>query len=320
MNRRQIAVLGECVADAFTVPGPDEELTLRVHPGGGPANTAVALARLGTPTAFLGRLSRDVFGGLFRRHLSASGVDFSLSVDAAEPSVLSVIDLAEDGSPSFSFHSEGAADWQWRPEELDPTRLTAAGTSCLHTGSLALAAEPGAEVISVFLASVRPSMTVSIDPNLRPRMIEPGVYRRRMPEWCELADLIRLSDADLALLSPDTPVEAACDTFHAAGVPLVVVTLGGAGALASLHGERVRVAAPPAEMVDTVGAGDSFTAGLLHRLGTAGLLGGRLDTLSAEPLAAALEFAVRVATHTVSVPGADPPWAADLLPEPPHPC
>ncbi|KKD02305.1 PfkB family carbohydrate kinase, partial [Streptomyces sp. WM6386] len=162
MSPRQITVLGECVADAFTEPAPTrDELALRVLPGGGPANTAVALARLGTPARFLARLSGDVFGRLFRAHLEASGVDLSGAVEAAEPSTLAVAELDALGQATFSFHAQATADWQWTGAELAGVDL--ADTACVHTGSLALVKEPGAGVVEDFLAAAASGATISID-------------------------------------------------------------------------------------------------------------------------------------------------------------
>ncbi|MCX3286819.1 carbohydrate kinase [Streptomyces sp. NEAU-H22] len=307
MSPRQITVLGECVADAFTEAAPAQnELALRVLPGGGPANTAVALARLGTPARFLARLSGDVFGRLFRAHLTESGVDLSHAVEATEPSTLAVAELDDRGQAAFSFHAQATADWQWTSTELAGVDL--AGTACVHTGSLALVKEPGAAVVEDFLAAAAPRATISIDPNVRPLLVHPEVYRARLAHWCGLADVLRLSEDDLDLLLPGTPPEQACDTWHAAGARLVVITRGADGALASLDGERVQVPAVATPVVDTVGAGDSFTAGLLHHLGTHGLLGGRLTDLSLGDVEAACRFAVQVAALTCSVAGPNPPW------------
>ncbi|MEU5280224.1 carbohydrate kinase [Streptomyces asoensis] len=307
MSTRQITVLGECVADAFAEPAnASHELALRVLPGGGPANTAVALARLGTPARFLARLSGDVFGRLFRAHLEASGVDLSYAVAAAEPSTLAVAELDAAGQATFSFHARNTADWQWTADELANVDLSA--TACVHTGSLALVQEPGGVVVEEFLETAASRATVSIDPNVRPLLVRPQVYRARLARWCGLADILRLSGDDLELLLPGTPPEQACDLWHAAGVRLVVITLGADGALASLDGERVRVPAVAARVVDTVGAGDSFTAGLLHRLGEGGLLGGRLAGLGLDEVEEACRFAARVAALTCSVAGPNPPW------------
>lgn len=311
MSPRQITVLGECVADAFAAPaGTANELALRVLPGGGPANTAVSLAHLGTPARFLARLSGDVFGRLFRARLEASGVDLSDAVAAAEPSTLAVAELDAQGQAVFSFHAQNTADWQWTAGEL--SRVDLSGSVCVHTGSLALVRDPGATVVEDFLAAAAPRATISIDPNVRPLLVHPDVYRARLERWCELADVLRLSEDDLELLLPGTPPEQACDLWHAAGARLVVITRGADGALASLDGERVRVPAVPTRVVDTVGAGDSFTAGLLHHLGTQGLLGGRLTDLRLDDVAEACAFGARVAALTCSVTGPNPPRQDEL--------
>ncbi|MBB2910090.1 fructokinase [Streptosporangium becharense] len=315
MSSSPVAVLGECVADAFVTPdAPPGELALRVLPGGGPANTAVALARLGTPTRFLGRLSDDSFGALFRTHLAASGVDLTGCVAAAEPSTLAVATLDDAGRARYSFHAEGAADWAWSPAELTAERV--GDVSCLHTGSLALVRAPGADNVEELLAATAARATISIDPNVRAGLVAMAVYRERMPRWCALADIVKLSDDDLEQIHPGEPVGQVCDAWHAAGTRLIVVTRGPLGALVSVDGERTTVPAPPVDVVDTVGAGDSFTAGLLHRLRTRGLLGGRLDSLGLAEAAEAATFAARVAALTCSVAGANPPWARDLAGEP----
>ncbi|MDX3225164.1 carbohydrate kinase [Streptomyces sp. ME19-01-6] len=311
MSLRKITVLGECVADAFTEPARDpHELALRVLPGGGPANTAVALARLGTPARFLARLSGDVFGRLFRARLEASGVDLADSVAAAEPSTLAVAELDAQGQAAFSFHAQATADWQWTHAELAGVDLST--TDCVHTGSLALVKEPGAAVVEEFLATATPQATISIDPNVRPLLVRPEVYRARLEHWCGLADVLRLSEDDLELLLPGTSPERACDIWHTAGARLVVITRGADGALASLDGERLRVPAVATRVVDTVGAGDSFTAGLLHYLGARGFLGGRLTGLGLGEVAQACLFATQVAALTCSVAGPNPPWQSEL--------
>ncbi|MFI9582626.1 carbohydrate kinase [Streptomyces sp. NPDC052236] len=311
MSPRQVTVLGECVADAFAEPGgTSNELALRVLPGGGPANTAVALARLGTPARFLARLSGDVFGRLFRAHLEASGVDLSSAVQAAEPSTLAVAELDAEGQAAFSFHAQATADWQWTTAELAGVDLS--DSVCVHTGSLALVQEPGAAAVEDFLAAAAPGATISIDPNVRPLLVHPDVYRARLAYWCGLADVLRLSEDDLELLLPQTPPEQACDIWHAAGARLVVITRGADGALASLDGERIQVPAVPTRVADTVGAGDSFTAGLLHHLGARGLLGGRLTELRIGDVAEACLFATQVAALTCSVAGPNPPWQSQL--------
>ncbi|GGW74935.1 hypothetical protein GCM10010350_69620 [Streptomyces galilaeus] len=311
MSPRQITVLGECVADAFTEPASTpNELALRVLPGGGPANTAVALARLGTTARLLARLSDDVFGRLFRTHLEESNVDLSYAVAAAEPSTLAVAELDAHGQAAYSFHAQNTADWQWTSAELAGADLS--GTSCLHTGSLALVQQPGAVAVEDLLARASAQVTISIDPNVRPLLVRTEVYRARLTRWCRLADVLRLSEDDLRLLLPGTLPEQACDIWHTAGARLVVITRGADGVLASLDGERVEVPAVATRIVDTVGAGDSFTAGLLHHLNAQGLLDGRLTDLRLNDVEDACRFAARVAALTCSVAGPNPPWQDQL--------
>ena len=314
-----IAVVGEVVADAVLpvggIRGGAAHLT--VHPGGGPANVAITLARLGSTARLAARLSDGSLGALCRDHLTASGVDLSTSVAAVEPATLAIARLADDGAARYEFYVDGTADWQWTDAELAPVL---AGTPdvpvALHTGSLALVLQPSGTAIEQLLAAARATMTVSLDPNLRPSLVHPVQYRSRIDVWASLADIVRLSEDDLDLLWPGSTPEAAAARLHRAGVRLVVISLGAAGAFASLDGAHVRVPVAGTTVVDTVGAGDSFHGGLLHFLGNAGHLGGRLDTLTPDGVLEALEYAARVAAVTVSRAGADPPWAHELPPAP----
>jgi fructokinase len=307
----EIAVIGEAVADAFpTSRGDRGSLQLQVRPGGSPVNTAVALSRLGTPTRFLGRLASGPLGDLVQTHLEDSRVDITGCVDAAEPATLAIASLDQGGQASYEFYAEGTADWQWTAGEL--SERTPWGASCTHAGSLALVRTPGGPLIEEVLERMRPHSTISIDPNLRPRLVDPAQCRARLDRWTGLADVFRLSDEDFDLLCPGATPDEAFDEWHARGVRLAVMTRGSDGALASLRGTRIAVSAVRVEPVDTVGAGDAFTAGLLHWLRRNGHLGGRLTDVSAEDVRAAMEFAVRVAALTCEVPGADPPWGDAL--------
>ncbi|WP_405953596.1 PfkB family carbohydrate kinase [Streptomyces phaeochromogenes] len=236
-----VTVLGECVADAFTDPArsSSDELALRALPGGGPANTAVALARLGTPTRFLGRFSTDVFGTLFGACLSDAGVDLT----APEPSTLAVADLDETGQATYTFYADSGADWQWTGEELATTGWESA--ACLHTGSLALIHQPGGTRIEDHLAKAREHVTVSIDPNVRPLLVPPAAYRERLPHWCALADILLLSEDDLALLLPGADPEEACDTWHAAGAAVIFPAAFTASGRAAGTPDVARARRPP---------------------------------------------------------------------------
>src|SRR5690606_10209862 len=167
---------------------------------------------------------------------------------------------------------------------------------------------PGREAVEAFAAAAAARVTVSVDPNVRPSLADREAYA--VERWCAFADVLRLSDEDLEFLRPGEPVERVCDGWHEAGARLVVVTKGAVGVLVSLGGRRVTVPAVKVVVVGTVGAGDAFTAGLLHWLGGRGLLGGRLDGLDLEMAREAAIFAAGVASLACTVPGADLP--ADL--------
>ena len=296
-----IAVCGEALVDLV----PAGEGTYAALPGGSPANTAVALARLGVPAQLLARLSSDTSGRLLRGHLHRNGVDLSRAVPAAEPSSVALVELADDGSASYRFLLDGTADWAWTESELGPL---SADVQAVHAGSLALARVPALER---FLG--RAGCTVSIDPNLRPALMpELPVAREAVRRWLALADVLKASSDDLALLYPgESPLEVA-RRWAASGPAVAVVTLAADGALAVLDGQVVQRPAVPTVVVDTVAAGDTFTAGLLAWWQQAGVLGGRLDRLSTAQLEGALDHGLRAAAITCSRAGADPPWAAEL--------
>lgn len=303
-----IAVCGEALVDL--VPQDEAGTLYAALPGGSPANTAVALARLEAGALMLARLADDSFGRLLRGHLARNGVDLSRAVAAQERSSLAIVTLAEDGSAAYRFDVTGTADWQWDDEELAslPDTVTA-----LHAGSLALSLPPGGAAVERMLVRERAARTISVDPNVRPSLVpDLAATRRDVERWLGIADVFKVSTEDLALLHPGAEPEQVAREWAQAGPGLVVVTGAEQGAFAVVGGEVVRRPAVPVEVVDTVGAGDTFTAGLLDALQRAGRLGGRLDTLSAHDTAAALDRGLRAAAVTCSRAGADPPYASDL--------
>jgi len=295
-----------------------ETLSLTVHPGGGPANAAVALARLGSMARFAGRLSTGTLGRLCRARLEASGVDLAASLDVPQPATLAIATLEHGGAARYEFYTDGTADWGWRDAELDRLLDRALGPTpvAVHVGSLALVLQPSGAAIESFLGRARATCTVSIDPNVRAGLVPLATYRRAIDRWASLADIVKLSDDDLAELWPDLDIDGAAAHLHDRGVGLVVITRGAAGAAVSLRCAsgpcRFEVPAVATTVVDTVGAGDSFAAGLLHRLGARGALGGRLSDLGPETARDAVIFAAHVAAITCSRPGADSPWADEL--------
>ena len=318
-----IAVVGEVVADAVLPPDGivDGAAHLTVHPGGGPANFAVAVSRLGSTARFAGRLSTGALGALCRAKLEASGVDLSASEAASEPATLAIAKLDESGAASYEFYTTGTADWALdgrdpgtagRRPVPDDGMGVAERPVAIHTGTLALALQPSGRVIENLLFRARSQLTVSVDPNLRTLLIPVETYRGVIDRWAALSDILRLSEDDLDQLWPGWTPEDAAAHLHDLGVPLVVVSLGADGAFASLRGEQVRVPIAPTTLVDTVGAGDSFHGGMLHHLARAGELGGRLEGLDLAGLTDSLTFASRVSAITCSRAGANPPWADEL--------
>jgi fructokinase len=310
-----ITVLGEAVVDMVEAA---EHGLYRAHPGGSPLNVAVGLARLGHPTALLARISRDAFGRMFREHLTASGVDLSYLVEASQPSTLAVASLDPAGVATYDFWLDGTADWQWTPDELaGPLPV---GVVALHTGSMALEVPPGAAVVAdlVRREHERSEVTISYDPNIRLSRLGPREAAvRAVEEIVGLADVVKVSADDLAWLLPDEEPAAVARRWAQTGPALVVVTLGGAGAVAATpSGVVVDRPTPPVDVVDTVGAGDAFTSGLLGWLADRGALGsaGRtaLAALDQDTVAEALDRAALVAALTCARPGADPPTRAEL--------
>ncbi|MGH3096310.1 MAG: carbohydrate kinase family protein [Streptosporangiales bacterium] len=303
-----IVVAGEALQDLVPSGAPRG---WTAYPGGSPCNTAVAAARLGARTAFLGRLSRDVFGQDIRAHLAAAGVDLTTVVDADEPSTLAVVSTDAEGVATYGFYYLGTSDFAWR--EGDRAELPA-GCRAVHVGSLASAVEPTAGLLASAVASAGPQVVRSYDPNVRPSLgLDKAEYRALVERWVESTDLVRASQDDLAWLYPDTPPLQVAARWQSSGPRLVVVSCGADGAAAVLAGGEVHVPAQYVTVVDTVGAGDAFTAGLLVALDEAGALTrDGLAALSAPALEPCLTFAATAAAATCGRAGADPPSRPDL--------
>jgi fructokinase len=308
-----IVVAGEALIDLVAV---DRDGGYRAVVGGSPANVAVGLARLGRPTRLLARLSTDPFGQRIRAHLVANGVDLTWAARALEPTSLAIASVDEAGRAEYAFYLTGTADWQWTADEL-PQTLHAA--RAVHTGSLALAMAPGADPLEAMLG--RSSVTVSIDLNLRPTILgDLARERDRVGRQIGHAHLVKASEEDLASLYPDRSVADIAASWRSAGVACVVVTLGAEGVyLLAPDGTSYHRPVRPTTVVDTVGAGDAFTAGLLAALADLDALGTdpaeRLAAVTAPQWTAALDYANTVAALTCGRRGADPPTAAEVTAE-----
>jgi fructokinase len=310
-----VVIVGENVADALIEPmrTGDGRARFEIFSGGGPANTAVALSRLGTHTKFISRIADGILGNLFIERLESSGVDLSLSITAKESATLAIASVGPDGSAMYDFYAEGTADWQWEQGELIASSLRNA--ACVHTGSLGLVMAPGSAVVESFLEEARKSSTISIDPNVRTALVDTETYRRKIHDWTRLADIFRLSEDDLNALFPNTPYSQLFDEWHSAGVSLVILTRGSRSTLASFEGARLEVPTPVVQISDTIGAGDAFTAGLLHWLFHNEFTGGRLVGLGEDHARRALAFAGYIAALSCTSPGANPPWKDQLTTE-----
>jgi fructokinase len=286
-----IVVTGENVVDL--IPQPDG--ALRPALGGGPANIAVAVARLGAPVAMAARLGGDAFGTAFRHRVTESSVDGRYLRDTNDQSTLALATIAEDGSARFDFWHHGAADFGWRDGELP---VLDAG-DLAHVGSLAAFLPPGADAVERWAAGLRPQCTVTFDPNLRPITVaQPGALDR-LERLVALADVVKVSDDDLRLAYPSVPVEETARRWVAqAGPRLVLLTRGAAGITAFTAIGEQTVPAARVSVVDTIGAGDAAMAAVLVCLY-------RQDTVD-------LEYVVTVAALACTRAGADAPTAAEV--------
>jgi fructokinase len=301
-----IVVIGEALIDLVEA-GDDEPRLAR--PGGSPYNVAIGLARLGHAARFAGRLSTDPLGQVLRSHALRSAVDLSLCVPAPEPSTVALVELDESGAARYRFGVQGTADFGWTAAEL--ARIPA-DTQTVHFGSLASWLPPGDQAIAHRVATLRSTGTfVSYDPNVRPHLQPDATAARAQVEAAiPLAHLVKTSEEDVTYLRPGEAVADVAACWLALGAGAVVVTRGANGATAFTPQHELTRPPVPVEVVDTVGAGDAFTSGLLDALARRGLL--HADALAAAPFAELLDEASLVAAVTCSRAGANPPRAAEL--------
>ncbi len=299
-------IVGEALVDL--VPEPDGRLDPRL--GGSARNVAIAAARLGGSVSYVTGLSTDAFGRRFRRELEAEGIDLSCAPTVSSPTPLAVVDLREDGQADYQFHLADTAAVALRGDDL----ACLPGDQPLHVslGAITLATPHVGDALVALLASH--DARTSIDPNVRPAFVtDPEQDAARLDAAVSLVDLVRCSDEDLAVLHGDRDVEEIAATWRDSGPSAVVVTRGDGGAVAWTNGGTVEVTAPRVEVVDTVGAGDTFGAALLVALDEAGATDrAGLDALGPDEWRAALSFAAAAAAVTVGRRGADPPRRDEL--------
>jgi fructokinase len=303
---------GEALIDMLPRTSAEGEPCFAPYPGGAVMNTAVALGRLGVPSAFLSGLSTDLFGQMLTDALTASHVDTTLAIRSARPTTLAFVRL-EGGQASYAFHDENSAGRMIVPADLPdlPDHIQA-----LFFGGISLMVEPSATTYEALMTREAGSRRVlMIDPNIRPAFIadEPG-YRARIARMIGMAHIVKLSDEDLRWLSGVGPIEDLARTLLARGPAAVFVTEGARGAHAFTRKHHVFVPASKVTVADTVGAGDTFNAGILAALFRANLLNpDALDDLPEPALIRTLDLGTRAAAITVSRPGANPPWATEIV-------
>lgn len=300
-----IVVAGEALIDLVPQSGGGLPTPLVPARGGGPYNTAVALGRLGADVSFCSRISRDAFGESLIARLHEEKVDVALVQRGPEPTSLAVASISDGGSAAYTFYVEGTADRLFRlPPEL-PARARA-----LSLGTCSLVLEPGASAYEELMRrEAGRGVFVALDPNIRPGLVpDPDAYRARFRRWLPHVSLLKLSEEDAQWLGPDVP------GWLAAGPAAVVVTRGGDGlTVFTEDGGEFSVPGERTEVVDTIGAGDTVNAALLHALAERDLLTRDAAAgLTRDTWCDVLSFAARAAAITCSRAGAEPPYAGEL--------
>ncbi len=302
---------GEALIDMLPRKTEGGEAAFAPYPGGSVFNTAVAAARLGVTTGFFSGLSTDLFGERLAAVLTAAGVDSALAARSDRPTTLAFVTLT-DGQASYAFYDENTAGRMLAQADLPdlPEAVTA-----VFFGGISLAVEPCAEAYAALAARASADRLVMLDPNIRPGFIaDEARFRERMDRMLVAADVVKISDEDLEWLMGEGALADRAAALLEKGPALILVTEGAEGVTAYGAGDPLRVPAQRVEVVDTVGAGDTFNAGFLAGLGDAGAMdkASVRAGLSAEVLEAALTLGVRAAAVTVSRAGANPPRRDEL--------
>ena len=305
-----ILCCGEALIDMLPRQATTGEAAFAPHAGGAVFNTALALGRLGEDAGFFCGLSTDLFGTLLAETLQADGVSTGFCPRLDRPTTLAFVTLV-DGHARYAFYDENTALRSLTPDAL-PALPPAVGT--LFFGGISLVSEPcGAAFEHLCLAHA--DRLIMIDPNIRPGFIrDEAAYRARLSRMFAVADIVKLSDEDLRWLHPELAEDKAVAQLHQQGVRLVLITRGAEGATGfPMAGGSISVPAQRVEVVDTVGAGDTFNAGFLSGLSRQGCLDmAGVAHLSPEVLRDALMRATKAAAITASRAGANPPRASEL--------
>jgi fructokinase len=275
--------------------------------GGGPANTAKALSRLGHTVDFVGGISTDAFGQMARKELERDGVGLGLALESNKPTCTATVNLDKAGSATYTFVIDGTATFDFSPSWLpDPEKLK---PSVLHIGTLATVVEPGAAVLFDWAVKCAEFAPIVFDPNVRPSFLgNREKYCQAVEKWVGISSVVKLSDEDISWLYPDQSMDEVAHRWLEGETSLVVVTRGAKGIIGYTQGASEEVEGVKVDVVDTVGAGDTVGAILVEgvvQYSVAGLVGHTLNTV--------LHRAAVAAGITVSRAGAQPPRMHELV-------
>jgi fructokinase len=274
--------------------------------GGGPANTAKALSKIGIDTQFIDGISTDEYGQMAKNDLVNAGVKLDYVKYSDKPTCLAIVSLSDSGSATYEFVIENTSTFDFTPDWL-PNPQTEK-PALLHIGTLATAIEPGASVLYEWAKSVGKIAPIVFDPNIRPAVLgNRDEYLKKVEKWVVISSAVKVSDEDLHWLYPGGVINEIANNWLELGVELVVVTLGEKGITAYRKNEQISVDALTVVVADTVGAGDTVGAILAEAIvkdGLSSLSGVRLEML--------LKRAAKAAAITVSRIGANPPSKEEI--------
>lgn len=305
-----ILCAGEALIDMLPRQSDKGEDAFAPYPGGAVFNTAIALGRLGAPSGFFTGLSTDLFGQRLEAALTASHVDASLAARSDRPTTLAFVTL-NDGHASYAFYDENTAGRMLSEADL-PT--IPPDVRALFFGGISLPVEPCGATYEALCLREAPNRVIMIDPNIRQSFIrDEARYRDRLSRMIAAADIVKVSDEDLAWIAGHDDTDRSANEMRDTGPSLVCVTRGGDGVSGYATNGRIDQPSHRVEVVDTVGAGDTFNAGFLAALHDAGALSkDRVRTLDEATIRAALDLGARAAAVTVSRAGANPPTREEL--------
>jgi fructokinase len=297
----QVWVVGEVLIDLIP-EGGDRKLIV----GGGPANTAKALSKIGIDTQFIDGISTDEYGQMAKNDLVSAGVKLDHVKYSDKPTCLAIVSLNDSGSATYEFVIENTSTFDFTPDWL-PNPQTEK-PALLHIGTLATAIEPGASVLFEWAKSVGRIAPIVFDPNIRPAVLgNRDEYLKKVEKWVLISSAVKVSDEDLHWLYPGGVINEIANNWIELGVELVVVTLGEKGITAYRKNEQISVDALTVVVADTVGAGDTVGAILAEAIVKDGL-----SILSGAKLEMMLKRAAKAASITVSRSGANPPTLMEI--------